>query len=82
MNSVNSFIKFIRLALVVFLPLAIGLKCAIWGGEIAALVWPNNPDRPGLTMLANLWIAAPFGVAGFYFSKRILIKIGLDNGKS
>ena len=76
----KQFLVFLRLSIIVFVPIICGIIGFVFiGGEIAAFIWGYRTENAGIDLIANLLIAGPFGAIGFEGSRFLLKKIGFDN---
>ena len=79
LESIAGFFAWLRLAVIVLCPLAVGFYAWVWiGSDVAMYVWGHN-DAPIIDVIMQLLIACPFAFAGFYGVKYLLKLLRIDN---
>lgn len=75
-EQIIGLLHWLRLALIVCLPIASGIFGLLLGGEVAMYVWGSNQQASD--MIVHFLIAGPFGCAGFYGVRYLLTRVRIN----
>ena len=80
LESIAGFFAWLRLAVIVLCPLAVGFYAWGWiGSDVAMYVWGVNDGFNFTDMMMQFLIASPFWFIGFYGVKYLLRLLHIDN---